>query len=290
MVIAESNANDPATIRPEADGGRGCDAQWADDFHHSLRTLLTGERAGLLRRLRPRRRPRQGLRSPLRLRRRLLGRRASAGSARPAGDRAPWPVRRLLAEPRPGRQPRARRPHAARGAPAGGALHAARAVHADALHGRGVRRGSALPVLHRPHREEDRRSDPQRAAQGVRSLRRVRRRSARPAGPGDLRALEALAPRGPGDRGALPPALRAARRAGAAPGRGRGRGGRVRRGGALALAAPRPATRSSATSPTASSGSPARRREIVLATHGEAATEADGETVRLPALAGAVLR
>jgi maltooligosyltrehalose trehalohydrolase len=46
VVIAESNANDPATIRPAAAGGWGADAQWADDFHHSLRTLLTGERQG----------------------------------------------------------------------------------------------------------------------------------------------------------------------------------------------------------------------------------------------------
>ncbi|MFT3865667.1 MAG: malto-oligosyltrehalose trehalohydrolase [Solirubrobacterales bacterium] len=46
VVIAESNANDPATIRPVAAGGRGVDAQWADDFHHSLRTLLTDERQG----------------------------------------------------------------------------------------------------------------------------------------------------------------------------------------------------------------------------------------------------
>jgi maltooligosyltrehalose trehalohydrolase len=45
-VIAESNANDPHTIRPLADGGWGVDAQWADDFHHSLRTLLTPERQG----------------------------------------------------------------------------------------------------------------------------------------------------------------------------------------------------------------------------------------------------
>jgi maltooligosyltrehalose trehalohydrolase len=46
LVIAESNANDPAAIRPAADGGWGVDAQWADDFHHSLRTLLTEERQG----------------------------------------------------------------------------------------------------------------------------------------------------------------------------------------------------------------------------------------------------
>ncbi|HVX32746.1 MAG TPA: malto-oligosyltrehalose trehalohydrolase [Solirubrobacterales bacterium] len=45
-VIAETNANDPATIRPAAEGGWGVDAQWADDFHHSLRTLLTEERQG----------------------------------------------------------------------------------------------------------------------------------------------------------------------------------------------------------------------------------------------------
>ncbi len=46
LVIAESNANDPETIRPAADGGWGVDAQWADDFHHSLRTLLSDERQG----------------------------------------------------------------------------------------------------------------------------------------------------------------------------------------------------------------------------------------------------
>ncbi|MGH2940505.1 MAG: malto-oligosyltrehalose trehalohydrolase [Solirubrobacterales bacterium] len=46
LVIAESNANDPATIRPAAEGGLGVDAQWADDFHHSLRTLLSDERQG----------------------------------------------------------------------------------------------------------------------------------------------------------------------------------------------------------------------------------------------------
>jgi maltooligosyltrehalose trehalohydrolase len=46
LVIAESNANDAATIRPLSEGGWGVDAQWADDFHHSLRTLLTEERQG----------------------------------------------------------------------------------------------------------------------------------------------------------------------------------------------------------------------------------------------------
>jgi maltooligosyltrehalose trehalohydrolase len=46
VVIAESGLNDPRVIRPPARGGWGCHAQWADDFHHSLRTLLTDEREG----------------------------------------------------------------------------------------------------------------------------------------------------------------------------------------------------------------------------------------------------
>jgi maltooligosyltrehalose trehalohydrolase len=46
IVIAESGLNDPRVIRPEAVGGLGFDAQWADDFHHALRVLLTGDRDG----------------------------------------------------------------------------------------------------------------------------------------------------------------------------------------------------------------------------------------------------
>ena len=46
VVIAESALNDPRVIRPVAIGGHGHDAQWADDFHHCVRTLLTGEREG----------------------------------------------------------------------------------------------------------------------------------------------------------------------------------------------------------------------------------------------------
>jgi maltooligosyltrehalose trehalohydrolase len=46
LVIAESGLNDPKVIRPAEDGGLGLDAAWADDFHHALRTLLTGEQEG----------------------------------------------------------------------------------------------------------------------------------------------------------------------------------------------------------------------------------------------------
>jgi maltooligosyltrehalose trehalohydrolase len=45
-VIAESGMNDPRVMRPSERGGYGCDASWADDFHHALRVLLTEDRAG----------------------------------------------------------------------------------------------------------------------------------------------------------------------------------------------------------------------------------------------------
>ena len=45
-LIAESDLNDVRLIAPRAQGGYALDAQWSDDFHHALRALLTGERAG----------------------------------------------------------------------------------------------------------------------------------------------------------------------------------------------------------------------------------------------------
>jgi maltooligosyltrehalose trehalohydrolase len=46
FVIAESGLNDPRVMRSSAKGGYGCDAAWADDFHHALRTLITDEHDG----------------------------------------------------------------------------------------------------------------------------------------------------------------------------------------------------------------------------------------------------
>ncbi len=46
FVIAESGMNDPKVMRDVMRGGWGCDAAWADDFHHALRVLLTGDRDG----------------------------------------------------------------------------------------------------------------------------------------------------------------------------------------------------------------------------------------------------
>ncbi len=45
-LIAESDLNDPRIIRPPQVGGYGIDAQWSDDFHHALHTVLTGENQG----------------------------------------------------------------------------------------------------------------------------------------------------------------------------------------------------------------------------------------------------
>lgn len=45
-LIAETDLNDPRIIRPSAVGGYGIDAQWCDDFHHIIHTLLTGENHG----------------------------------------------------------------------------------------------------------------------------------------------------------------------------------------------------------------------------------------------------
>jgi maltooligosyltrehalose trehalohydrolase len=45
-TIAESALNDTRLIRPTELGGYAIDAQWNDDFHHSLHTLLTKEHQG----------------------------------------------------------------------------------------------------------------------------------------------------------------------------------------------------------------------------------------------------
>ncbi len=45
-LVAESDHNDPRTVTPREAGGLGLDGQWADDVHHALHALLTGETAG----------------------------------------------------------------------------------------------------------------------------------------------------------------------------------------------------------------------------------------------------
>lgn len=45
-LFAENDTNDARLINPSSMGGYGIDAQWCDNFHHALRTLLTGETTG----------------------------------------------------------------------------------------------------------------------------------------------------------------------------------------------------------------------------------------------------
>ncbi len=46
ILIAESDLNDTRIIDTYEKGGFGLEAQWVDDFHHSLHTLITGEKEG----------------------------------------------------------------------------------------------------------------------------------------------------------------------------------------------------------------------------------------------------
>ena len=45
-LVAESDLNDAKVVASREAGGYGLDGQWADDVHHALHALLTGERAG----------------------------------------------------------------------------------------------------------------------------------------------------------------------------------------------------------------------------------------------------
>ena len=46
LLIAESDLNDPRVIRPREAHGYGMDAQWSDDFHHALFTVLYKPKEG----------------------------------------------------------------------------------------------------------------------------------------------------------------------------------------------------------------------------------------------------
>jgi maltooligosyltrehalose trehalohydrolase len=46
LVIGESDLNDPRVLLGPELGGMGMDAQWADDFHHAVHALITGEQSG----------------------------------------------------------------------------------------------------------------------------------------------------------------------------------------------------------------------------------------------------
>ena len=49
VLIAEDSRNLSHLVRPEAEGGWGLDAVWADDFHHQVRRALAGDHEGYYR-------------------------------------------------------------------------------------------------------------------------------------------------------------------------------------------------------------------------------------------------
>jgi maltooligosyltrehalose trehalohydrolase len=49
VLIVENDLNDSRMVRPPEVGGYGIDAQWNEDFHHALHSVLTGERDGYYR-------------------------------------------------------------------------------------------------------------------------------------------------------------------------------------------------------------------------------------------------
>jgi maltooligosyltrehalose trehalohydrolase len=49
LVVAEDHRNLASMVRPEAEGGWGLDAVWADDFHHEVRRGLAGDHEGYYR-------------------------------------------------------------------------------------------------------------------------------------------------------------------------------------------------------------------------------------------------
>lgn len=153
-LIAESDLNDPRMILPRTVNGLGLTAQWDDDIHHAIHTLVSGERQGyygdfgsfecLAKVL-------TGASSTTApIRRSGVG--ATAGRFRPTSSprRRCWrtpatTTRSAIARSATGRAPISTadsspsRPH-----------WSCCPLHPHAVHGRGMGRGDAVPVLHLP--------------------------------------------------------------------------------------------------------------------------------------------
>ncbi|EFL22577.1 4-alpha-D-((1-4)-alpha-D-glucano)trehalose trehalohydrolase [Streptomyces himastatinicus ATCC 53653] len=224
FLIGESDLNDPRTTTPR-EAGRPRTPRPVERRLPSRPAHVPHRRTGrLLRRLR-----RRGARGPGQdAERRLLPRRHVLGvpgppSRQPAEPahhpRAPAP--RLRPDARSGGEPRDRRPAVRPALPRAAGLRggrgAVRAVHPDALHGRGVGRGDALAVLHRPPGPGAGRRGTARPPPRVRRPRLGGGGHPGSAGPGDpaavLPGLDGAGPgAAPGAAGLAPAADRAAPR------------------------------------------------------------------------------
>ena len=79
-LIPESDLNDARIVTPRDEGGYGLDAQWSDDFHHALHTLLTANATGTTA-TSGARAPGQGVHRRVRLLRAIFRSTGSAGTA-----------------------------------------------------------------------------------------------------------------------------------------------------------------------------------------------------------------
>ena len=187
--------NDPKVVRPPERGGWGCDAAWADDFHHALRVALTGETdgwyeefadLGTLVKAFHRPHVHDGTYSTLP---RPPLRRAAPTTSRPSASSSspPTTTRSATARSATGCPPRAR-PLAA--------LLTCLAPFTPMLF-QGEEYGERAPFqFFSDHIDaEIADGDARGAAARVRRVRRVRRGDPRPAGPDDVRALQADARR-----------------------------------------------------------------------------------------------
>ena len=200
-LIAESDLNDPRLVTPRE--ARRLRAGRAVERRLPPRAARRADRRDdrLLRRLRSR--WRRWPRSARGASSTTAPGRPSAGATtgcRSTRDRLPtWRLVVCQPEPRPDRQPRARRPadracSTTTSSRCAALLTLCRPVHADALHGRGVGGVDAVPVLHLPPRAGARRGDGRGPDRGVRAdglgpgascpTRRTPRRSSAPSSTG----------------------------------------------------------------------------------------------------------
>ena len=232
--------NDPRVMRPPERGGWGFDAAWADDFHHALRVLLTGDRDGYYADFGSMAELAQGLPPPLRATTaatRAAARAASARRPRTGPPDSSSSARRTTTRSATGPSATACR---AAARPAGRALHrCSRRSRRCSSWARSTAR--AAPFQFFTDHIDKKIADAPRArpAARVRGVRRVRAPRCPTRRTRHVRALEADAPRATRRSSrALRRAARALRRR-AAAGRGRRRSPstrtarwlRVRRGG-----------------------------------------------------------
>ena len=153
-LVLENDRNEARRLaRDRAGRPRSATAQWNDDVHHALHVLVTGERDGYYADYAARPLWRSAAASPRGLpirasRRRFAAARRAASRARacrraPSSSSCRSTTRSATARSASGSSTLAERARAARRR----RLRAAGALAADAVHGRGIRRHDALPVL-----------------------------------------------------------------------------------------------------------------------------------------------